>query len=140
MISFKERESLEHHFNYHPPTEDTKELHKKTREQILELSIQIGNNIPDCRERSLVWIKLEEAMFWANAAIARHISNPQKPEKPPLGIKPEKLVLEQRLKDIMDAIRRYENVDRKVPEEWRDEGKLLLHRLSQLDKNSGTTY
>ena len=41
------------------------------RESISEAAGAIDLSCPDGREKSLAWTALEEAMFWANAAIAR---------------------------------------------------------------------
>lgn len=61
-------------FKYHPPTEAAAKLHDNYRELIQEITEWVENCIPDCRETSLAKTKLEEAMFWGNAAIAREIS------------------------------------------------------------------
>lgn len=42
------------------------------RFQAEELAVAMFEGIPDCRERSIALTKLEEAVFWANAAIARN--------------------------------------------------------------------
>ena len=50
-------------------------------------------------------------------------------EKPPLGIMPEKLHLQCRLLDILDAIGRYEAAEKIVPVEWKDEVIVILNRM-----------
>jgi len=42
-------------------------------------------------------------------------------EKPPIGLKPKWLHDEQRQKECKEAIERYVNAGRKVPQEWLDE-------------------
>lgn len=67
---------LVHRFAYHPPdTEDKVSRHENVRsvcfgaaKELIELT---G---PPSREQSIAITKVEEAMFWANAAIAREIS------------------------------------------------------------------
>lgn len=64
---------LEHRFAYHPPRNDrTKLAHENIRVTSLNLARYFEGLLPDGREKSLAITKLEEAMFWANAAIARN--------------------------------------------------------------------
>jgi hypothetical protein len=61
-----------HNFGYHPPkTEDTVVLHEGIRNSICGLALEMNTVLPQGREAAIVQTKLEEAMFWANAAIAR---------------------------------------------------------------------
>jgi hypothetical protein len=41
------------------------------REEFLELAVLVDKLVPAGREQAVVLTKLEEAMFWANAGIAR---------------------------------------------------------------------
>lgn len=64
---------LENRFTYHPPvTEGQAALYQSVRDQAHELARWINHEVLDSREKSLAITKLEEAVFWANAAIARH--------------------------------------------------------------------
>lgn len=65
-------EAIEAAVTYHPPNERAKELHQNVRLSIKNAMIQFAADLPDCREASLAVTKLEEAMFWANAGIARN--------------------------------------------------------------------
>lgn len=59
-------------FKFHPATDTTGPLHAKVRERLRETAFQlIELGVPEGRELSTCLSKLEEAMFWANAAIAR---------------------------------------------------------------------
>lgn len=65
-------DDLENRFNYHPPKDDqTRMNHETVRECLLETAEIIVSITPEGREQSLAITKLEEAMMWANAAIAR---------------------------------------------------------------------
>jgi hypothetical protein len=66
-------DELARRFNYHQPNSPDKvERHSRVRAACLiaaeELVVVTG---PPTREQALAITKLEEAMFWANAAIAR---------------------------------------------------------------------
>ena len=63
---------LENRFTYHAPKEGQPELYGILRRSGLELAVMISNGVPESREQSLAITKLEEAIFWANAGIARH--------------------------------------------------------------------
>ncbi len=58
-------------FNFHPATEATAPRHHNVREICLAAAQKIVAETPPCREQSLAITALEEAMMWANAAIAR---------------------------------------------------------------------
>ncbi len=59
-------------FTFHPATDITGPQHDKVREEFQRLAAFLVYNVPVGREQSLALTKLEEAMFWANAAIARN--------------------------------------------------------------------
>lgn len=59
-------------FGYHrPPDDDTKQRHGAVRNILSRAAAAIVAITPPGRELSLTLTKLEEAMFWANGAIAR---------------------------------------------------------------------
>lgn len=64
-------DDLEHRFAYHRPDADRAQQHADVRTQIFDLADWLNDVLPAGREKALVITKLEEAMFWANAAIAR---------------------------------------------------------------------
>lgn len=59
-------------FEHYPPNSDAQiKLYKTVRRELGLVAEFIDVSCPDGREKSLAITKLEEAMFWANAAIAR---------------------------------------------------------------------
>lgn len=59
-------------FGYHqPPDEATKHNHEAVRGILKAAAQDLVDVVPEGRERSVVLTKLEEAMFWANAGVAR---------------------------------------------------------------------
>lgn len=67
-------ERVKNDFTYHAPTGDQPKRYEKIRETAKGLAVLLVELCPDRRERSLALTKLEEAVMWANAAIARHES------------------------------------------------------------------
>lgn len=65
-------QQLERSFTYHPPNEDQVARYKLIRDFAHNLAITFVAKTPPSREQSLALTKLEEAVMWANAAIARN--------------------------------------------------------------------
>jgi hypothetical protein len=71
-LSEEQRNYLENHFSHHPPTDDRiAKMHEAVREHCKGLAA-VFTFLPQVRERSLALTKIEEAMMWANACIARN--------------------------------------------------------------------
>ena len=65
-------EDLANRFSFHPAvTQETRDAHEYVREACYRLAAEFNDRLPEGREKSLAVTKLEEVMFWANAAIAR---------------------------------------------------------------------
>lgn len=62
---------LETRFIYHKPDEGKAVFHTTIRARCGDLATAIRDCTPECREQSIAIRKIEEAMMWANAAIAR---------------------------------------------------------------------
>lgn len=65
-------EQIEKNFSYHPPKEGQPERYEAIRGHAKAVAIAIDIYCPNSREKSLALTKLEEAVFWANASIARN--------------------------------------------------------------------
>lgn len=63
--------SVHHHFDQHPVSEEQAVRMEKLRATAKVLAALMLQNTEDCRERSLALTNLEQAVFWANAAISR---------------------------------------------------------------------
>lgn len=72
VVSDKEQADLAKNFSYHPPKDDQAERYVALRGNAQTLATEIHFFCPPSRERSLALTRLEEAVFWANAAIARN--------------------------------------------------------------------
>ena len=62
---------LETRFTYHKPTGNQPVYYEEIRGRAHELAFRLLDVCPESRELSLAITKLEEAVMWANAAIAR---------------------------------------------------------------------
>jgi hypothetical protein len=62
---------IDNRFEYHPPDEARALQHQAVRGSLEDTAHALNILLPEGREKSLVITHLEEAMFWANAAIAR---------------------------------------------------------------------
>lgn len=62
---------IENRFKFHPADKEKGRRHEFVRNQCLILAQDLNDELPPGREKSLAITKLEEVMFWANAAIAR---------------------------------------------------------------------
>ena len=68
----KAHKDLSNRFRYHPPQGDQQHRYEQIRAQGLSLALLIEELAPDSREKSLAFTNLEQAIMWANAAIARN--------------------------------------------------------------------
>lgn len=63
---------IENNFKYHAPKEGQIEKYTALREKAKDLALLIDEQCPNSREKSLALTKLEEAVMWVNASIARN--------------------------------------------------------------------
>lgn len=65
-------QDIEHRFAFHAaPTQEKRDEHTSVRQSCRSLADHLNHALPEGREKAVVMTKLEEVMFWANAAIAR---------------------------------------------------------------------
>jgi hypothetical protein len=63
---------LDNVFTHHPPKEGQAERYEEIREAGKDFARYVTSECPTSREKSLAITKIEEAVMWANAAIARN--------------------------------------------------------------------
>lgn len=71
-VGEKTTQQIENNFQYHAPKDDQQERYVFLRDEAKILAYNIVKNTPPSREQSLALTNLEQAIFWANAAIARN--------------------------------------------------------------------
>lgn len=64
-------EEMKTRFTYHSPKEGQPEKYENLRKMARLMASHVEELCPESREKSLAMTKIEEAVFWANAAIAR---------------------------------------------------------------------
>lgn len=65
-------EEIANRFTYHAPMEVQVERYEEIRRMGLTLATVVYGSCPESREKSLAMTKIEEAVMWANASIARN--------------------------------------------------------------------
>lgn len=63
---------IEKSFTYHAPKDGQADRYVVLRDAAKQLAVTISEMTPESREQSLALTKLEEAVMFANAAIARN--------------------------------------------------------------------
>lgn len=66
-----QKELIDFCFIHHPPRPDQIKKYDTVRSRFKEMAEMIKNICPETRERDQSMVNLEQAMFWANASIAR---------------------------------------------------------------------
>ena len=66
-----EKSDIQNRFTYHAPAVEDIEKYPTIRQLAKEFADLIDDLVPDGREKALAITKLEEAVMWANAGIAR---------------------------------------------------------------------
>lgn len=67
-----ESKILENNFKYHDPNASQALRYMELRSAGLAVAEAINARCPESREKDLAIMKLEEAIMWANASIARN--------------------------------------------------------------------
>lgn len=68
----QQKRTRTNNFTYHRPVEDQPGRYEYIRDNAGSLAEALNRLCPPSRELSLAMTKLEEVVFWANAAIARN--------------------------------------------------------------------
>jgi hypothetical protein len=71
-LKAEERERFENDFTYHSLKTDQERRYREIRDRAGVMAAFLFETCPRSRELSLAITKLEEAVFWANASIARN--------------------------------------------------------------------
>lgn len=71
-VTLEKAKQIENMFTYHAPKDDQPERYNLLRNVAKSLAKDIVESTPPSREQSLALTHLEEAIFYANAAIARN--------------------------------------------------------------------
>lgn len=73
QITEQDDSLLDNNFVYHAPKADKNQTarYQFLRNEARKLAMSVMQHVPYGRERSLAVTKIEEAIFWANAGIAR---------------------------------------------------------------------
>lgn len=70
-VSEQDPTEIDIRFAYHPPVGDQQGYYNDIREQAKRFAVTIEQMCPNSREKALAFTNLEQAVMWANAAIAR---------------------------------------------------------------------
>ena len=65
-------EELANRFTYHAPRGDQPVRYEGIRAKGMLFALEVFGSCPESREKALALTKIEEAVMWANAAIARN--------------------------------------------------------------------
>lgn len=72
-----DRDEVARRFRHYPPPDEARtDAHVHVRSTIAAAAGDLADALPEGREKSLAITALEEAMFWANASVARQIVEP----------------------------------------------------------------
>ncbi|MCL5884704.1 MAG: hypothetical protein M1377_05105 [Deltaproteobacteria bacterium] len=71
-ITDEEKVRLKKDFSYHPPIPNQVPRYNEIRDFARTFAATLLEKCPPSRERSLALTKMEEAVMWANASIARN--------------------------------------------------------------------
>ena len=64
--------AIENNFRYHAPKEGQPEKYTTIRDKAKEFANLLDELCPNSREKSVAMTNLEQAVMWANAAVARN--------------------------------------------------------------------
>lgn len=65
------RDEIDHRLGYHAPTPERVTVHEQIRAALIEASHKLHDLVPVGRDKALMLTHIEEALYFANAAVAR---------------------------------------------------------------------
>lgn len=65
-------DELHNRFTYHAPKDNQPDRYRMIRREAQKFALMLVEQTPFSREQSVALTKLDEVVFWANAAIARN--------------------------------------------------------------------
>jgi hypothetical protein len=71
-VTDDQADDIANRFSYHAPSGVKIDYHQQVRLFLEDAIHNVFDLLPESREKSLFLTKMEEAMFWANASIARY--------------------------------------------------------------------
>ena len=66
------QEDINNRFRFHPANAGKALIHEDVRGAVRQAAFRLDELVPDGQEKALAMKSLEEAMFWANAGVARN--------------------------------------------------------------------
>lgn len=86
---------IDRRMGYHPATRQTIPMYEENRAQAVNLAVLWDTTLPPGRELALALTALQEALMWANAAVACNLA----PLEDPAGREPNPLVQQMAARD-----------------------------------------
>lgn len=65
-------EQIRDRFTYHPPSDEGRHRHASLTEAFIDVATMVEETCPNGREKNAALKYLENAKFWASAAVARN--------------------------------------------------------------------
>lgn len=77
MTSQRIKDQIDNNFVYHRPFGDQPARYESVRNEAKKFAEFVAANTPESREQAVALTNIEQAVFWANASIARNEKEPE---------------------------------------------------------------